>query len=298
MRHRLTAALVAGLLAVGGPASAGGDAECSPTDLQCQAGADGTSGSAGSDGSPGSPSSPGSPDGSRQRPPECVEVDEVYERLGADCNGCLWYDHAVPAPHGSRGRIERTPPYPLPPTSVWRYVICYPAAMGSWVAIPAAAEPDQPPVSALALAERARDSFRLPAPSPGTSPPRATLVNLPTYLFVDRAGWQTHTATAAAAGTTVRVTARPRWVQWTTGDGGATACAGAGAPYRRGDAGPECGHLYRRSGPYRLTAAVTYDITWVCTGQCDGPGGTLEPLTARASLPLTVLQARSQLVQD
>jgi hypothetical protein len=171
------------------------------------------------------------------------------------------------------------------------------------------AAPQQPTPSALGLALHARDSFRLPPPVPGTAPARATLVNLPTYLFVDPAGWSAHTATAAVPGTTVSVTAIPRWTRWHTGDGASTTCAGPGAPPGQNSAtppgqnsaAPGCGYVYRRtSGPggFAVSVAVTYEITWTCVGLCDAPGGTLEPLIAEAATRLIVLQARAQLVRS
>lgn len=273
------------------PAAAGTSAGCSVTDLQCQAGAGSSSGTPGSGGG-----TSGGGDGTQR---VCMEVNEYFARRGADCNGCLWFDRFVRGPLRSSGQYDRDPPYPLPPTARWKFVICYPNGAGSWVAVPLDAP--QPTVSATALALHARDSFRLPRPALGTAPSGAALVNLSIYLFVDKGQWVPSTATAAVPGTSVTVIATPRYVTWRMGDGGVVTCRGPGEPYRRGAPAPDCGYRYRTStgsAAHTVTAAVTYEIAWTCTGVCDVSGGSLDPLNPEASTRLAVKQARAQLVQS
>jgi hypothetical protein len=290
MRRFIVALALAVSVLIPAPAVAAEVAWCeqNPADPRCWAEAERTV--------PGSSTGSGGGGGGSQRPVPCVEMNAEIAHGGVDCDGCIWYDHAVASRGPARGPIERTPPYVLPPTQVWRFVVCYPSGAGAWVAVPVGSP--QPPVSALALAMRARDSFRLPRPVPGTSPAGATLVNLPTYLFVDKRQWLPSTATAAVPGTVVSVTATPTFVTWNLGDGGSITCRGPGSPLVPAAPRPECGYRYHRSSAsLTVTATVAYEIAWTCTGTCDRPGGTLDPLLAAGSTQLVVLQARAQLVR-
>ena len=223
---------------------------------------------------------------------------------GVDCDGCIW----------SEKRIAAAPSRALPPEEPaartggrWLYSVCFPEGQGAWIFVPDGAVP-APAVAAVVLAERARASFRLPLPSPSTSPPGATLVNLPTYLYVDARGWVARTATAAAGPTSVTVTAAPVRTMWATGEGGrAVSCAGPGRPYAgTGADGGACTYTYRRTSAraapatdglgYRASVQTVWQITWRCTGVCDEQAGTLAPLTPAAQFRVRVRQARSQLV--
>jgi hypothetical protein len=185
------------------------------------------------------------------------------------------------------------------------FVVCYPLGSGGWISVPTGA--NQPVVSARLLAERARDSFRLPLPKPGSSPSNGTLVNIPTYLFVDKATYAPDSATAQVPGTVVTVTARPVRVEWSMGEGGSgrVICPGPGAAYSASAQSPACGYRYRQSSSrllgaarpgFRVTARAVYEIRWTCAGICDENGGVLDPLTPAGSFQLPVYEARSQLV--
>jgi hypothetical protein len=132
---------------------------------------------------------------------------------------------------------------------------------------------------------------------------------LPTFLFVDRSSWRPVSASASDGLKTVTASARPSRVAWEMAEPGRAdssfVCAGPGSGYDpTGPAMqvPECGYTYRltsahagrRSG-YPVTATVSWQISWTCTGACAVAGGRLPPLrtTSRAALP--VRQARSQL---
>ena len=192
-------------------------------------------------------------------------------------------------------------------------MICYPSGEGAWSSVPIGAP--QPVISAVDLAEAARASFRLPLPQPATSPPGGTLVNLPTFLYLNQPAWTPRSATARIATTTVTVTATPTSMTWAMGetrfDGQPTTitCAGPGARYDRTgppDQIPACGYRYRSTSArqlgaskpgYLVTVTTTWTIEWVCQGVCDQAAGTLEPLTPAATTRLPVYQARAELVR-
>jgi hypothetical protein len=137
------------------------------------------------------------------------------------------------------------------------------------------------------------------------------LVNLPTFLFVDRAQWAPKTATAAVSGTQVSVTATPRRVVWEMGerrdDGRSTVtCHGPGAAYSAAARIPACGYQYRQSSRkqlgqskpgYVVTVTVIWEIAWTCAGICDEQGGMLDPLTPQNTMHLPVFEARAELVR-
>jgi hypothetical protein len=83
------------------------------------------------------------------------------------------------------------------------------------------------------------------------------------------------------------------------GDGAAVTCHGPGTPYAGGNpaaASPTCGHAYERSsagqpgGAYRVTATITWDITWTSTG---GAGGVMPPLQTTAAAQFRVAESQA-----
>lgn len=151
---------------------------------------------------------------------------------------------------------------------------------------PGAVAPDPaPPVPATQdLAEEARSSAQLPLPTAYTAPSDTTFVGLRTRLWVS--GFEPVSTEPISAGDqTVVATATPRSVTWHLGETD-IICQSPGS--RSSDA---CSHVFRRSsikapgGAYQITATITFDVTWTCTGSdCDSPGGSLAPLTT-TSLP-------------
>jgi hypothetical protein len=163
-----------------------------------------------------------------------------------------------------------------------------------WIpdAAPGAPAPAPDPA---ALAERARDQLRLAGPRIGMNPAGDQLVRLPTWLWLDRAGWNEVSATAAAGGVSVTAVARPVQVTWSLGDGATVTCAGPGTPFPAGaaakSASPDCGHTYRSpssqapGGAYPVTATVRWDVSWAGAGQA----GVFPGLT-------TVSQAQARVI--
>ncbi len=154
-----------------------------------------------------------------------------------------------------------------------------------------------PPVAVLA--EQARQQLRLPTPSIQANPHGEQLVRLPTWLWLERGGWQDVSATASVPGEQVTALARPREVTWLMGDGDTVTCHGPGTPFPNGGdpaaASPTCGHTYRSSSAgqpgqsYPVRAIVRWTITWSGAGQ----SGTFPDLTTSATAVFRVAEAQA-----
>ena len=154
-------------------------------------------------------------------------------------------------------------------------------------------------VSPVVVARRAAARLRLPSPEIKFSPAGEQLVGLPTWLWIDRATWNSRSATAAVPGVSVTAQARPRRVVWELGDGSRVTCHGPGTAWRSGmaagSASPTCGHTYRTAsgnqpdGAYRVTATVSWAITWSGTGG----GGTLPAMSTSGSARLRVAESQA-----
>lgn len=161
-------------------------------------------------------------------------------------------------------------------------------------AAPGAALPDP-----VALARASYDQLRLPSPAIRLSPAGRQLVKLPTWLWLDRAGWAASSATASVPGESVTAIATPTRVVWSVGDGSTVTCTGPGTPYRVGmnpaAGSPDCGHTYTRSSAglpgsaYVVTATVHWSVTWAGAGRA----GTFAGLstTATAAVPVAESEA-------
>ena len=126
------------------------------------------------------------------------------------------------------------------------------------------------------------------------------LVNLPTFLWVDRAQWRPHTASASAGAVTSTVTAVPERVIWDMGQGDTVTCDGPGEPYvptLADDAQPStCRFTYLASSArtddkrFTVEATIEYSVTW--TASAAAGGGDLG--TSRRSSSTTVRVAELQ----
>jgi hypothetical protein len=83
------------------------------------------------------------------------------------------------------------------------------------------------------------------------------------------------------------------------GDGTTITCTGPGTPYggtNPAAASPTCGHTYQESsggkpgGAYRVTATITWDITWKSTR---GAGGVLAPLETVTAAEFRVAESQA-----
>ena len=163
-------------------------------------------------------------------------------------------------------------------------------------------------VTPTAVAERAASSITLPGPEIRTDPSTTAVVNLPTWLWVDRSVWHAWKATATLAGMSAIATATPVSVTFDTGDGGHVVCDGPGIPYEPGDSSSSqstyCSHTYSVSSAgqvaadgnpddatYQVTATITWDVTWRGVGFVGG--GSLPSLTTTSTASLRVEQIES-----
>jgi hypothetical protein len=163
--------------------------------------------------------------------------------------------------------------------------------------------PSGPAVTLQALAQRAYRFLPLPAPVIRTNPPptQDQLVDLATWLWVDRAAWGARTATASVPGLAVTVTAVPATVTWRMGDGGDVVCRGPGAPFDPAVARPgqpgTCSYTYQRAsagalaGRFTVTATTTWRIAWTATGAAGA--GTLPPLSRSSQTALRVAEVQA-----
>jgi len=158
------------------------------------------------------------------------------------------------------------------------------------------------PLGGIAATERALDEARrrldLPLPQPALNPPAAQLVGVPTWLWVE-GPWDPLSATASVGAVAATVTATPVEVVWDTGDGATTTCD-AGTPYDPtrppAEQASGCTHTFSRSsaalpgGTYRVTATVTYDVSWAAS---TGAGGGLGALSRSTTVAVTVNEAQA-----
>lgn len=147
-----------------------------------------------------------------------------------------------------------------------------------------AAQPADPRV----LAQQAMAALRMQAPQIGLAPPAGTaaVIGNPVWMWIGRGQDLTGPtrASASAGGITVTAVATVTQVLWSMGDGHTVAC-GAGTPYSPGAAGPspDCGYTYSEAsslhapggGPWPITAAATWTITWAGGGASGSQSMTL-----------------------
>jgi hypothetical protein len=172
-----------------------------------------------------------------------------------------------------------------------------------WLPSGPAALPVAAPVlpNPAVLAQQAVSQLTLPGfqidASPATSADQ--LVGLPTWLWLDQAGWQPTTATAAVPGESVTATATPTSVTWNFGDGTSLTCQGPGTPYSAGNSpqqpSPTCGHTYTTTSANQPNAAftVTATVSWTVTWAGGGQAGNVPGLQNTATTNLRVADVQS-----
>jgi hypothetical protein len=211
------------------------------------------------------------------------------------------------------GEVEADLPLAYPPKSAPLYVWLF------WDTVP-----DPPSGHRLAIIGQALARTRLPSPGIGTSPSEvggvidSTVVNLPTWLWVNNGLWRTYSAFASGGGYRATVWAVPVTVQWSAAwdfpssaddpEGGTTfgpevldrVCQGPGQVYNPDAHGEttDCSFDFTQSsfGTYqRLRAAVTWDVSWALSDRAGvvGGEGSLGTIVTSASRPLRVLQVES-----
>ncbi|MBI2169369.1 MAG: hypothetical protein HYU28_07705 [Actinobacteria bacterium] len=158
-------------------------------------------------------------------------------------------------------------------------------------------------VDPAVLARQAADRVPIPAPTIGMSPSPddEQVVNLPTWLWLDGAGWQPVSASASAGGVSVSATASPQRVIWDMGNGDRVECDGPGTAYDRSrpakGQSTDCEYVYRESsarapdGTFTVTASVLWGVSWTVTGAPGG--GSLGPVERSSSVAVRVAEIQA-----
>ncbi|MFF8536216.1 hypothetical protein ACF07B_30375 [Streptomyces sp. NPDC015532] len=146
------------------------------------------------------------------------------------------------------------------------------------------------------LAAYAYNKIKVPETEIELKPAAKSTVNVPTWVWLDKGTFKPVKVRAelAAAGVWAETTAKPVALHLNPGTGDAQTypasgdCAinddgSIGTPYTKGGAGetPPCGITYLRATggkPYRLSASITWQISWQGSGGAAGdlPDGTFE----------------------
>ncbi|WP_271438027.1 PKD domain-containing protein [Micrococcus luteus] len=115
-------------------------------------------------------------------------------------------------------------------------------------------------------------------------------VGLPAWMWVANAGdpqaWGPYTVTRVVAGLEVTATARPTHVTWDMGNGTRVVCRTMGTPYQERygrEESPSCGHTYKKTGQYTVTALTSWQVEWSAGGE----SGVLQTIT-RSSQPVLI----------
>ncbi|MFF2845210.1 hypothetical protein ACFVT5_02600 [Streptomyces sp. NPDC058001] len=158
------------------------------------------------------------------------------------------------------------------------------------------------------LAAYAYDKIQVPDTEVELKPEGRSTVNLPTWVWLDRGTFKDVKVRAELPNTNLwaETTAKPVALRLKPGTGDAEThpvsgqCrinddGSIGTPYTKGDAGdtPPCGITYRRASdgePYRLTASITWEISWEGTG---GTGDDLPDGTFATTQDMAVQEVQS-----
>lgn len=150
-------------------------------------------------------------------------------------------------------------------------------------------------VDPYALAVEALASVSISPPEIKTSPSEdgRLYVQVPTWLWVEGAWWQSYEATATAGRVWSTVKATPVATTWVMGDGDTVSCRGPGTAWRPGlpEGSSGCTHTYRTSsagepdGRFVLQATVTLEVSW--TSNATG-GGTLPAISRTSTVQVDV----------
>ncbi|GAA2603522.1 hypothetical protein GCM10010411_42010 [Actinomadura fulvescens] len=149
-------------------------------------------------------------------------------------------------------------------------------------------DPGEQPIPTAAVAEMAFDEIRFPPPVIHTSPENKTFVGVRTGLWIDPAGFRRLEAKAEAGPQVVTAVAIPQNVTWNLVEG-SVVCDGPGST-----SGTQCGYEYKRSSHgqpgnrYRISATITWNVTWTCEGPCQPQSDTLDPMEMTSTFDLAV----------
>ena len=156
------------------------------------------------------------------------------------------------------------------------------------------------PVSPEVIRDIAAARLVPPAPLPETSPPlaRQTFVEVPTWLWLDEAGWLPVEVSATRGVTTVTVRATPTHARWVMGDGGGITCMGPGVVWTSGasETDTDCAYTYLHSsygepeGRFAASVTVTWEFEWWINDVYQGVFGSVD-LSASFGVDVGEIQA-------
>jgi hypothetical protein len=252
-----------------------GDVTCESSSAGCELGA----GIAGQEDS--APDAPTDSNESERSAPEAEELQSADGSNDLDCE-------TRPATDAIRDSWEAVHGQQLRPDQQLVLLDCGPGDI-DWIVQDV--EESEPLPDPADVASTARDRLTLPEVQLSMSPVGPQLVGLPTWLWIDPAGWEPVTRSAAVPGVSVSATARPVSVEWSTGDGGSVVCDGPGTPYTAEtppeEPSPDCGYVYRDSSPeggFTVSATVRWSVTWSGAGE----SGEFPGLESTASIQVQV----------
>lgn len=135
------------------------------------------------------------------------------------------------------------------------------------------------------LAQRALDQMVLTSPDVRTAPasPDMSYVGLETWLWMPDPQWNPLSLTVTAGSTSVTATARPTTATWDL-TAGVTTCTSAGRAWIPGMSDAEstdCSFTFdvvsdgQPADAFPVTAVLTYDVDWTCSGACTSGAGSL-----------------------
>ncbi len=165
-----------------------------------------------------------------------------------------------------------------------------------------------PAVDPRTVALQAERTLALPSPTLHFNPTAFSVVNLPTWLWIDPSVWHTYSVTATVGTVSATAVAQPTAVTWSMGDGDIVVCSGPGQAFvisrPTSMQGTACQYSYRASslgqpagagGPdtaaYPVSATITWSVSWSAAGT-DGQG-MLPPLSTTATASVRVVQVES-----
>jgi hypothetical protein len=199
-----------------------------------------------------------------------------------------------------------------PTPGSWYSVTCTNQSTGAstteteW--IPDAAAAETPAIDPYSVARQAERSLRLPPPSLQFNPSALSVVNLPTWLWIDGGIWHPFSVTASVGAVSATAVATPTSVTWAMGDGGVTICDGPGTPYNpqlpANEQSTSCDYTYLASSEgqpspdgnpdddaYDVVTTIDWSVSWSVQGAAGG--GKLPPLSTSSSKPVRVEQVES-----
>ena len=140
-------------------------------------------------------------------------------------------------------------------------------------------------VDPAVLAQGALDRMQLVTPDirMAPQPPLMSYVGLETWLWMDPGQWDALDVTVTAGATSVTVTAAPVRATWDL-TAGSTTCTSAGRAWVKGMNEYEqtgCSYTFdevsdgQPDDAFPVSATLTYQVDWTCSGACMTPSGTL-----------------------